>query len=85
MWKGGILDALAKDLRDVDILTNNAAARSYGTIAEGDAAELGCDSADQQPLGTPEGIAYSILWMASDEASFITGTILVVDRGLTAI
>jgi 2-hydroxycyclohexanecarboxyl-CoA dehydrogenase len=33
----------------------------------------------------PEEIAYPILWMASDEASFITGTILVVDGGLTAI
>jgi 2-hydroxycyclohexanecarboxyl-CoA dehydrogenase len=34
---------------------------------------------------TPEEIAYPILWMASNEASFITGTILVVDGGLTAI
>jgi meso-butanediol dehydrogenase/(S,S)-butanediol dehydrogenase/diacetyl reductase len=27
-------------------------------------------------------IAHPILWMASDEASFITGTTLVVDGGL---
>jgi 2-hydroxycyclohexanecarboxyl-CoA dehydrogenase len=33
----------------------------------------------------PEEIAYPILWMASNEASFITGTILVVDGGLTAM
>jgi 2-hydroxycyclohexanecarboxyl-CoA dehydrogenase len=30
----------------------------------------------------PMEIAYPILWMASDEASFITGTTLVVDGGL---
>ena len=33
----------------------------------------------------PEEIAYPILWMASDEASFITGAVLVVDGGLSAI
>jgi len=33
----------------------------------------------------PEEIAFPILWLASDEASFITGTSLAVDGGLTAI
>jgi 2-hydroxycyclohexanecarboxyl-CoA dehydrogenase len=32
-----------------------------------------------------EEIAYPILWLASNEASFITGTSLVVDGGLTAM
>lgn len=32
---------------------------------------------------TPEEIAYPILWLASDEASFITGTHLMVDAGLS--
>ncbi len=31
----------------------------------------------------PEEIAYPILWLASDEASFITGTTLMVDGGLS--
>jgi meso-butanediol dehydrogenase/(S,S)-butanediol dehydrogenase/diacetyl reductase len=30
----------------------------------------------------PSEVAYPILWMASDEASFITGTTLLVDGGL---
>ena len=30
----------------------------------------------------PQEIAYPILWLASDEASFITGTTLMVDGGL---
>jgi len=33
----------------------------------------------------PEEIAFPILWLASNEASFITGTSLAVDGGLTAI
>jgi 2-hydroxycyclohexanecarboxyl-CoA dehydrogenase len=33
----------------------------------------------------PEEIAYPVLWLASDEASFITGTVLMADGGLSAI
>jgi NAD(P)-dependent dehydrogenase (short-subunit alcohol dehydrogenase family) len=35
-------------------------------------------------LGTPEEIAAGILYLASDDASFATGTALVVDGGFTA-
>ncbi len=34
---------------------------------------------------TPEEIAYPVLWLASDEASFITGAVLMADGGLSAI
>jgi 2-hydroxycyclohexanecarboxyl-CoA dehydrogenase len=34
---------------------------------------------------TPEEIAYPVLWLASSEASFITGTTLMVDGGLHAM
>ena len=34
-------------------------------------------------VGTPEEVAYAALFLASDEASFITGTQLVVDGGAT--
>ena len=39
------------------------------------------------PLGrisTPEEIAHAILWLCSDEASFITGHTLMTDGGMTA-
>jgi meso-butanediol dehydrogenase/(S,S)-butanediol dehydrogenase/diacetyl reductase len=38
-----------------------------------------------QRWAAPEEIAYPILWMASDEASFMTGAVLAVDGGLSAI
>jgi meso-butanediol dehydrogenase/(S,S)-butanediol dehydrogenase/diacetyl reductase len=34
--------------------------------------------------GTPDEVANPILWLASDEASFITGAVLAVDGGLSA-
>jgi 2-keto-3-deoxy-L-fuconate dehydrogenase len=35
-------------------------------------------------LGTPEEIAESVLYLASDAAAFVTGTAFVIDGGLTA-
>jgi len=35
-------------------------------------------------LGTPAEIANAVLWLASDEASFVTGALLAVDGGWTA-
>jgi NAD(P)-dependent dehydrogenase (short-subunit alcohol dehydrogenase family) len=35
-------------------------------------------------LGEPEDVAYGILYLASDESKFITGSDLVIDGGLTA-
>ena len=35
-------------------------------------------------VGRPEEIAYGVLYLASDESSFVTGSELVIDGGLTA-
>ena len=35
-------------------------------------------------LGVPEDVAYGVLFLASDESSFMTGSELVIDGGLTA-
>ncbi len=35
-------------------------------------------------IGTPEEIAGAVAWLASEDASFVTGTALVVDGGWTA-
>ena len=36
-----------------------------------------------QHIGTPEDIAKACVFLASDNASWITGTVLAVDGGLT--
>ena len=49
--------------------------------------ELFQQSLSRIPLGKvaqPEDIAYAVLYLASDEASFMTGSELVIDGGLTA-
>ena len=35
-------------------------------------------------MGTPEEVANLIVWACSDEASFVTGAVLLVDGGYTA-
>ncbi len=35
-------------------------------------------------FGTPEDVAFTALWLASDEARYITGQIITVDGGITA-
>ena len=41
------------------------------------------DHVSARPLGTPQEIAWPIIWLASDEASFVTGATLMVDGGLS--
>ena len=35
-------------------------------------------------FGNPKDVAYGVLFLSSDEASYITGSELVIDGGLTA-
>ena len=42
-------------------------------------------SYDLQRLSDPEEVAGTVLWLASDESSFVTGANFVIDGGQTAI
>lgn len=52
-----------------------------------DPAQARADLTARQPLGrlgTPEEIARAALYLASDDAAFVTGTAFIIDGGLTA-
>lgn len=75
----------------------NAVAPGYilTPMAEQDAEEKGMTMEEYEKemavhhpighIGRPNDIAYAYLYLASDEASFVTGTTLAVDGGYTAI
>ncbi len=56
------------------------AGREIGEFSE----EFGAETMLKRP-GTPREVANCILFLASDEASFVTGTLLFVDGGKTAM
>ena len=57
--------------------------RSNVTVLELRALELGARQAMHR-LGRPEEIADAILYLASDQSSFVTGSMLTVDGGMSA-
>jgi NAD(P)-dependent dehydrogenase (short-subunit alcohol dehydrogenase family) len=59
-------------------------ARDAGRELDEFVEEFGRDTMLKRP-GTPREVANCILFLASDEASFVTGTILFVDGGQTAV
>lgn len=90
----GLTRTMALDHASESIRVNAVCPGSVGTdmiyeawAAYGDVEEAHRRWAAKHPLGrigTPEEIARSILFLASDEASFITGASLAVDGGITA-
>jgi NAD(P)-dependent dehydrogenase (short-subunit alcohol dehydrogenase family) len=55
------------------------------TIGDADAARKALDAL--HPLGhigEPNDVAYGVLYLASDESKFVTGSELVIDGGYTA-
>jgi dihydroanticapsin dehydrogenase len=93
----GITRCMALDLAADKIRVNAVAPGAVWTeIVERLTREAGLDpaAADRDPnwggahllqrIAEPREIAYAILFLSSDEASFVTGTTLLVDGGYTA-
>ena len=78
--------ALAKELGPSHIRVNCVAPGVIDTDMNAHlAADIRAELAAETPLGrigTPEDIAHSLLFLASDDASFITGQVLSPNGGI---
>ncbi|KXO75894.1 SDR family NAD(P)-dependent oxidoreductase [Brucella anthropi] len=87
--------AIAVEFRDKNIRCNAVCPgfirTPHGLREVSDLGKLGVDVSDdamaaqQGRIGEPEEVARAALFLASDEASFITGAHLFVDNGFTAL
>ena len=84
----GLTKALAKEVAPRQITVNAVAPGFIPTdLTANLPANLMEELNKRIPLerwGTPEDVAYAVAFLASDEASYITGQALAVDGGLTA-
>jgi NAD(P)-dependent dehydrogenase (short-subunit alcohol dehydrogenase family) len=53
-------------------------------LTEGERSDRVVDGIPLRRIGKPEDIAYCALYLAPDEASWVTGTNITVDGGTTA-
>lgn len=80
----------AKNIRAVSVAPGPIETPIYGKMgmSEQELNEMGAGFAQQVPLGrfgSSEELAKSVLFLASDDASFITGVELAVDGGLSQV
>jgi NAD(P)-dependent dehydrogenase (short-subunit alcohol dehydrogenase family) len=89
MTRAMALDHVSDGIRINAVAPSTIDSPYFETIfaAAADPAALRKEYEARQPMGrmgTPDEVADAVLWLASDESSFVTGTILTVDGGMTA-
>ena len=81
----GLTQALAKEVGPSQVRVNCVAPGVIRTDMLSAFSEADLDTlADETPLcrlGTPEDVARAVLWLAGDDASFVTGQVLGVNGG----
>lgn len=82
----GMTKALARELGSRNVTVNSVAPGFINTDMTAQLAENQVDQLKQQiplgRLGTPEDIAAAVLFLASDQASYVTGSTLHVNGGM---
>jgi 3-oxoacyl-[acyl-carrier protein] reductase len=82
----GLTKALAREVATRNITVNAVAPGFIPTALTvdlpGDLKEAILKATPMGRMGTPEEIAYAVVFFASDEASYITGQVLSVDGGM---
>jgi NAD(P)-dependent dehydrogenase (short-subunit alcohol dehydrogenase family) len=88
----GLTKTLALELIDKNIRLNTVAPGPIMTprwekrVNEQDREEVFASVRDRSPskrLGTPEEVASGVLWLLSDEASYVVGHTLIIDGGMS--
>ena len=84
----GLTKVAALDYADQGIRVNVVAPgpiRTYHIEAAGEQAIRAASmSTPMRRMGTPAEVAEAVLWLCSDQASFITGTVMPIDGGQSA-
>ena len=83
----GLTKALSRDLGPRAITVNiiePGPVATEGTPPEGEFADMLVGFTSLGRFGTPQDVAYLAAWMASDQAAFMTGSVVTLDGGWSA-
>lgn len=76
---------LAQEGADVILIQNDSMRKSFGVSLDASVSEYGAAFQAMHTLPVPwvepEDISNAVLWLASEESRYVTGTVLTVDAG----